>query len=591
VNTHKLLVTLFLLLVLVLSACSDVGRAAETTPTAGVADVDSQPTAEGSGADATPALAWEGQGLWGDEDATRCKTLQIGADGQMTLGYCGQTLTVTSLNRPEFGEMLERLAAFELETPTDSLVFQGRGQIDDPAWQRAVLAWVHWTFGETWSGRACAACRTALSWHLGPLTTDDPSQCAHLTVLDYGQAYAEVRPCEGGPVLVQANGWLETDEWGQLDEWLTGRSELYSGDNYLAGAGSQSMTQAEQAQLEELARGTYTRLSGVIVAHDPTPPQDGGPTAACPAATAETRLLANAGQGYCLLYPLAYKVEKPSANQTDLVVGSLLNVQDPRVSIVVEPASGRTAATASDQIVADFQGFDIERTGVSLGGVEGIVLDKLPGQEINRRVVLEHAGLLYQLTFTPADESTGDAYTGMEALYDTIVASFTLIPASAEVLPGQDCLEAKADEQPLTFEAYNFCLLAPQGYEVAEPTANQVVLYVGSLLDVEHPRAYIAVGEAGGRSAEQIAADLAAEVEAGMPGWTVERTFGLTLGYEPAWVLENVPGQDLSRQVLVVHDDRLYKLTFVPASPDAGAIYAEMEHLYAALINSFRFLR
>lgn len=585
-NTRKLLVTLFLLLVVVLSACSDVGRAAESTPSADVADVDSRPTAVGSGAETTPVLAWEGQGLWGDEDATRCKTLQIGADGQMTLGYCGQTLTVTSFNRPEFGEMLERLAAFELKTPTDSLVFQGRGQIDDPAWQRAVLAWVHWTFGETWSSRACAACRTALSWHLGPLSAAESAQCAHLTVLDYGQAYAEVRPCEGGPVLVQANGWLETGEWGQLDEWLTGRAELYSGDNYLAGTGSQSMTEAERDQLEALARGIYTRLTGAIVAQDPTPPQD-----ACPDTTADTRLLAQAGHGYCLLYPLAYKVEKPNANQTDLVVGSLLNAQDPRVSIVVEPAGGRTAATAADQVMADFQGFEIERSSVSLGGVEGIVLDRLPGQEMNRRVLLVHAGLLYQLTFSPADESAGDAYTGMEALYDTIITSFTLIPTTAETLPGQDCLEAKAGEQPLTFEAYNFCLLAPQGYEVAEPAANQVVLYVGSLLDVEHPRAYIAVEEAGGRSAEQIATDLAADVEAGMPGWTVERTFGLTLGYEPAWVLENVPSQDLSRQVLVVHDERLYRLTFVPASPDAGAIYAEMEKLYATLTNSFRFLR
>lgn len=322
----------------------------------------------------------------------------------------------------------------------------------------------------------------------------------------------------------------------------------------------------------------------------PTADVDSRPITTCPAATADTRLLVHAGHGYCLLYPLAYKVEKPNANQTDLVVGSLLNVQDPRVSIVVEPASGRTAATASDQITAGFQGIEIERRGVNLGGVEAIVLDRLPGQELNRRVLLEHAGLLYQLTFTPADESAGDAYTGMEALYDTIVASFALIPAAAEDLPGQDCLEAKADEQSLTFEAYSFCLLAPLGYEVAEPAANQVVLYVASLLDVEHPKAFIEVGDAGGRSAEQIAADLAAEVEAGMPGLTVERTFGLTLGYEPAWVLENVPGQDLSRQVLVVRDDRLYKLTFVPASPDAGAVYVEMERLYTTLINSFRFL-
>ncbi len=75
-----------------------------------------------------------------------------------------------------------------------------------------------------------------------------------------------------------------------------------------------------------------------------------------------------------------------------------------------------------------------------------------------------------------------------------------------------------------------------------------------------------------------------------MPGYAVERTFGLSVGYEPAWVLENVPGQDIGRQVLVVHDGQLYTFTFVPADPSAGDVYAQMEMLYTTVVNSFRFL-
>ncbi len=238
----------FLLLILLLGACGVVGRAAGTTPEA------VRPT------DAGPLLVWEGQGEWGDGDATRCKTLQIDPDEQLKLGYCGADLTTIPLNRPEFKEMLERFGAFDLRTSTDSLTFQGHGRLTDEAWQRALLAWVHWTFGESWSGRACAACRTALSWDLGPLSAD-PSQCARLTVLDYGYAYAEVRPCEGGPAMSQTNGWLETDEWVPLDEWLYGRAALYSGDSYLAGEGSQDMTDAEQTQLEEVVRNIYGRFN------------------------------------------------------------------------------------------------------------------------------------------------------------------------------------------------------------------------------------------------------------------------------------------------------------------------------------------
>ena len=96
---------------------------------------------------------------------------------------------------------------------------------------------------------------------------------------------------------------------------------------------------------------------------------------------------------------------------------------------------------------------------VLLGGVEAIVLDKLPGQDINRRVLIEHEGLLYQLTFWPADESVGDAYQRMEALYETVVASFTFVPRSDEWVAGEDCLEAKADTQLLLTAMHNLCVL------------------------------------------------------------------------------------------------------------------------------------
>jgi hypothetical protein len=323
------------------------------------------------------------------------------------------------------------------------------------------------------------------------------------------------------------------------------------------------------------------------VAQDLTLPPEGD---ACPAADAGTRVLRQPNHGYCLLYPDVYKMEKPNEMETDLVIGSLLNVQDPRVNIVAQKAEGRTAAGVADEIVANFQGFEIERRAATVGGVDAIVLDKLPGQEINRRVILVQEDWLYDLTFLPADESLGAAFEGMAALYDRVIGSFTFIPRSDEVVAGQDCLDARAGEQPLTYEAYNFCVLHPDGYGVDEGAPNQVVLFVGSLQDVAHPKLFIEAENAQGRTAEGVGQALAEEAEAALPGYTVEQTFGLTLGYEPAWVLENMPGQDISRQVLVVHDEQLYRLTFVPADPAAGAVYAEMEALYEMVVNSFRFL-
>jgi len=162
-------------------------------------------------------------------------------------------------------------------------------------------------------------------------------------------------------------------------------------------------------------------------------PQDVG----CPESGDDTRLLVNARHGYCLLYSIEYKVEESNPSETSLVIGGLLNAQDPRVNIVVEEANSRTAAAVADEIESGFPGFSVERSTITVGGVEAIVLDKLPGQDINRRVFFEHNGLLYQLMFFwEADESAGGSYARMEALYDIIVASFTFIPTSVEVVPG-----------------------------------------------------------------------------------------------------------------------------------------------------------
>jgi hypothetical protein len=311
----------------------------------------------------------------------------------------------------------------------------------------------------------------------------------------------------------------------------------------------------------------------------------------CPETTVDTRLLKNKRHGYCLLYPVGYKVEKPNDAETDLVVGSLLNAADPRVNIVVEDAGGRTADDLAKQIAAGFEGFPIERSSIVLGGVEAIVLDKLPGQEINRRVLFEHEGLLYQLTFWPADESAGDVYRRMEVLYDTIVASFAFIPRSDERVLGEDCLEAKADEQLLFAGRHNFCLLYPMGYEVAQPAENELVLFAGSLQDVTRPKLFIGIEDAAGRTADQVANELLAVVSCPYGGPECQRIFGLWVGYEPAEVLERMPGQEISRQVIVVHDGRLFKLTFVPADPQAGEVYTQMESLYTMVIDSFRFLR
>ena len=148
------------------------------------------------------------------------------------------------------------------------------------------------------------------------------------------------------------------------------------------------------------------------------------------------------------------------------------------------------------------------------------------------------------------------------------------------------CSSTPTGTKLLKNQAHGYCLLYPMGYDVMYPSGYEMVLAAGSLLNVEQPRAYINAQDAAGRTAEQVADELAAEFAVGSD---VRRTSVMIDG-EEAVVLDNVPGQDTSRQVVVVHDDRLYVWVFVPVGEDYGEVYTQMEDLYATVIDSFTFL-
>ena len=159
-----------------------------------------------------------------------------------------------------------------------------------------------------------------------------------------------------------------------------------------------------------------------------------------------------------------------------------------------------------------------------------------------------------------------------------------LVPEPVVVVPAEGCPNATTGTQLLTNEQHGYCLLYPTGYDVQHPNEHETVLFVGSLLNVEQPRAYIKVQEAGGRTTAQVADELTAA----FAGFDIKRT-NVTIGGEAAVVLDNMPGQDTNRQVVIAYDDCLYMLTFVPASEDYGELYTQMETLYTVIINSFNF--
>ncbi|HOU40636.1 MAG TPA: hypothetical protein PK829_05160, partial [Promineifilum sp.] len=221
-------------------------------------------------------------------------------------------------------------------------------------------------------------------------------------------------------------------------------------------------------------------------------------TVACPTATDDTYLLRNPQHGYCLLYPATHKVERPNADEVDLVVGSLLNAGDPRANIRVMTGNDLSAGAFADDLVAGFEGFDIARSEMTVAGQPAVVLDDVPGQDINRQVIFTLDGRLYHIYFAPVDPANTAPIDDFMAV---ILDSFTPMPVSETLLPEDECLAAKSEQTTVRSDAFGFCALVPADFTYEETSAANANLFIGSMMDVAHPKLMIEVTDAGGQTA------------------------------------------------------------------------------------------
>ena len=63
----------------------------------------------------------------------------------------------------------------------------------------------------------------------------------------------------------------------------------------------------------------------------------------------------------------------------------------------------RTLEQVAAQLAADNApaGETVEPQAVTVGGVQGVMLDNLPGQDLNRRLAFVHNGQVYSVQLTP----------------------------------------------------------------------------------------------------------------------------------------------------------------------------------------------
>jgi hypothetical protein len=141
--------------------------------------------------------------------------------------------------------------------------------------------------------------------------------------------------------------------------------------------------------------------------------------------------------GLCFSYPQGY-TQIPNIDEVEIVAPDLPGSDVKGLFwLEISDSYNRTAEEIADQEVTYAvaqQGVPLENLGrwtVTLGGEQAVVLDGMPGQELQRRVYIANQKTLYILAFWPSRSENKAANDQMEALYTAVTSSWAWSPCSA----------------------------------------------------------------------------------------------------------------------------------------------------------------
>lgn len=366
---------------------------------------------------------------WRNSDESGCQTIEAGPDG-VAFGPCGgQLLGVPysfDTRQPALSTFANTYQAFTAETPAGTVDFVGTGsQVATPAEQRMIAEWAHSVNLEAQGGRSGASWGLVVAWHReGGLA----GFCDDVTVYVTGDAYITScrgnQPQELGRVqlapdqLAIVYDWVDTLQPFEVEETDPATEDAMTIRMVFSGAGTAAANEAVEQAITDLALTLINEVTNGIT--PPTTPAD--PLAGCLTPGAEQQLFTDEANGYCLLYPAGYVAVEGENNSVSLVKGDIMNHTDPRVEIVVMDALTHTLATVAADLAAQYglPGSPVEQGSITVAGADAVMLDNLPGQDLNRRVALIHNGRLYSFFFTPLGEPG-------EAFYQGILDSFRFL--------------------------------------------------------------------------------------------------------------------------------------------------------------------
>jgi hypothetical protein len=217
-------------------------------------------------------LRWVSHAQWEGKNEERCRKLVIFTNRQAQFGRCSQKpKTEEMLFESNIWRFVDHFASFEYRSSTATLSFYGRGNIKGEVWQRSIEAWASSSFAYLERGYQCAACGNILEWSFD--IPDRPGYTGMLIVREEGYAtklrILPRKEFENIAFENVAEGWLTTNEWTQLDNWVQTRRSAANNDRdavcrkntcMLDGKGTGDMSPSEFDALNKWARKVYDRM-------------------------------------------------------------------------------------------------------------------------------------------------------------------------------------------------------------------------------------------------------------------------------------------------------------------------------------------
>ena len=200
----------------------------------------------------------------------------------------------------------------------------------------------------------------------------------------------------------------------------------------------------EKAEEKGLAVQTAVPAISTRVQPDPETTVDELSVADCPEAAPGAQQLLDTTRGICLLYPDNFDISEygDGIGYTLMITALMANHESPVIWLTFEPADGRTLAEVTRQRLADYAFPDTQPQAITLGGEPACMLDNLPGQDTNRRIVAVHDDRVVDIVIDHIGKNYGAAGEQAESAYSMITSSFQFMGMKPEapLVDRLDCL-------------------------------------------------------------------------------------------------------------------------------------------------------